>query len=259
MTHFELSEVSLCYGQHTVLRDVDLSIPQGQRVALIGRSGCGKTSLLKLFNGINAAHTGKVISLGQDIAQISAAQLHELRSHMAFILQNHGLVGNLSVLRNVLAGAYGQQTFFSSLRDFLLPSLAKQEAVLEILQRVHIPEKLFSRVDSLSLGQQQRVAIARAVYQKAQAIFADEPVASLDPSTSHEILQLLRDIAAERNVTVIASLHDMSLVRHGGYFQRVIALSSAQNSSGQPQPAQILYDGAPHELSDAVLEQVYAK
>jgi phosphonate transport system ATP-binding protein len=190
---------------------------------------------------------------------MNATRLRELRSHMGFILQNHGLVGNLSVLRNILAGAYGQQSFAASLRDFLFPPVAKQEAVLQLLQRVQIAEKLFSRVDALSLGQQQRVAIARVVYQQAQAIFADEPVASLDPSTSHEILQLLGEIATERGVTVIASLHDMSLVRDCGYFQRVIALRAGKDTQGQPLPAKVMYDGTPDALEDAILEQVYAK
>jgi len=256
---FELHQASLRFGSNVVLRDITLSIRTGQSVALIGRSGCGKTSLLKLFNGVNQACEGRVCALGQEVDSLNEASLKLLRSRIGFVLQNHGLIGNLSVLRNVLAGAYGRQSFWGALRDFFIPSMELQQAVLDVLAKVSIPEKLFERLDSLSLGQQQRVAIARALFQNAEAVFADEPVASLDPVTAHEILALLTSICRSQNATLIASLHDLDLVRHPGYFERVIALKAPRGPDGQRLPAEVVFDGSPADLSDEVANTIYGR
>lgn len=210
---FTLEEVSVRYAGGTALERVDLAVGAGEIVALVGPSGAGKTTLLRLLSGQIAPSTGRVRVDGRILADLSPSALRRVRARIGHVPQDFGLVPNLRVSQNVLAGALGRRGLLGSLRSLLLPRRAELERVHALLGTLGIPEKIFERVDSLSGGQQQRTAVARALFQDPAALLADEPLSSLDPARSRETLALLVGLARERGLTLVLSLHDIELAR----------------------------------------------
>jgi phosphonate transport system ATP-binding protein len=210
---FELRGVSVRYPAGPALDGVDLRIERGEALALVGPSGAGKTTLLRLLNASARPDAGRVLVDGRDLAELADGGLREVRSRLGLIPQEHGLVPNLRVTQNVLAGRLGRRKGARGLRGVFWPRRRELLDVLALLERLGIAEKLFQRVDALSGGEQQRVAIARALYQEPAALLADEPLASLDPARAREILGLLLELARERGSTLVLSMHDLALAR----------------------------------------------
>jgi len=214
-------------------------------VALVGASGSGKSTLLRCLNGLHLADSGTVEISGTSLQ--SNGRLHskvrQLRSQVGFIFQQFNLVNRLSVLENVLLGNLSQVSALQS--AFRLFSQQDKARALAALERVGIIEQAYKRAASLSGGQQQRVAIARCLMQGASVILADEPIASLDPESAHRVMRLLRELNQEEGISVIASLHQVQMVR--AYFPRVIAL----------QDGEVRFDGAVEQLDDTRLAQIY--
>jgi phosphonate transport system ATP-binding protein len=156
-----LREVAVRLGGHQVLREVNLDVPGGQLVAIIGPSGAGKTTILKLLNGSVSFTRGTSQVGGQEVGSLRGESLRRLRRGIGFIHQDLRLVPNLRVSQNVLSGKLGAQNLLQSVRMFLRPAGADLNEAHSLLERVGIPEKLFQRTDSLSGGQAQRVAVAR--------------------------------------------------------------------------------------------------
>ena len=148
--------------------------------------------------------------------------LRRLRTRLALIAQQHDLVDRLTVTQNVMAGALGRWSTLHALRFLIAPTAAELAEARAALASVGIAEKLHSRTSELSGGQQQRVAIARALVQHPAAILADEPIASLDPELGEQIVRLLCDLARERNIALLCSLHQTELARR--HFDRVVEL-----------------------------------
>ena len=219
---FELHGATVVYGGRAVLDSADLVVDPGEAAALVGPSGAGKTTLLRLLNGSLRPSSGSVCVNYRDLSQLSPLELRAVRSRIGFVHQDLALVPNLRVSQNVLAGRLGQMGFVRSARAMLLPSRDDLERARAILERVGIGEKLFQRTDSLSGGQRQRVAIARALFQDPWAILADEPVSSVDPARARDTVALLRDVCAERGLTLLVSLHDLDLARE--FFPRLVGL-----------------------------------
>lgn len=204
------------------LSGVSFSVQRGEIVALLGLSGSGKSTLLRHVNGLETPTAGRVVSIGQDVSSLHGRALRELRSRIGFIFQQFELVGPLTVLENVLTGS------LSTLRGprlgvWAYPRTLRRRA-LSHLERVGLLDKAHQRADTLSGGQQQRVAIARALMQDPEVLLADEPVASLDPESSRQVMVLIREIASERGLTVLCSLHQVDLAL--GWGDRVIGLQS---------------------------------
>ena len=214
-------------------------------VALVGPSGAGKTSVLRLLNGLLQPSAGRVLAGGRDLASLGPAQLRELRTSIGAIPQGFGLVPNLRVAQNVLAGRLGRMGLLSSLRAVLRPSRSALEEIHALLEDLGIGDKLFQRVDSLSGGEQQRVAIARALYQEPAALLADEPLSALDPARAREILELLVRVARERGLTLVLSLHDILLARE--LLPRLVGLRAGRR----------LFDRPTEEVDDAEIEALY--
>ncbi|MEE2033259.1 phosphonate ABC transporter ATP-binding protein [Rhodococcus chondri] len=197
------------------LDDVSLEVYPGEVVALLGLSGSGKSTLLRLLDGLHLPTAGAVQVLGCDVAGANGRDLRALRRKVGFVFQQFHLVGNMSVLENVCSGALG------ALRGprfgLLMYPKSVRLAAMEQLDRVGLADRPFQRADTLSGGQQQRVAVARALIQKPRILLADEPVASLDPESSAQVMALISRIASEDNLTVVCSLHQVELALSWGH------------------------------------------
>lgn len=202
------------------LDDVSMEIPKGQLLSLIGLSGSGKSTLLRHLNGLHKPTAGTVRVMGVEVSSASNRSLRTVRRNVGFVFQQFGLVGRATCLENVLSGALGR------LRGprygvWSYPKSLRREA-FDHLERVGLTPQAYQRADTLSGGQMQRVAIARTLMQQPQLLLADEPVASLDPESSAQVLELLLRIAAEENMTVIVTLHQVELAL--GWAHRIIGL-----------------------------------
>lgn len=238
----EFQSAGLSYGATKALDGVDLSIEPGEQVCLIGPSGAGKSSLLGLMNGRLAATSGAVLLDGKNLGELSGRGLKEIRSTIAWVPQDLGLIPNLRVNQNVACGRASRKGFWGLMKSLLLMGRGEKEEIANLLKRVGIEEKIFSRVDHLSGGQKQRVAIARALYQNPQMILADEPVSAVDPERAKSLVELLTGLAREEKKTLVMSLHDVSLARR--YFDRVIGLREGK----------VVLDGCPDEIG---LDELY--
>jgi phosphonate transport system ATP-binding protein len=209
------------FGTRDVLDGVSFSLARGERVALVGPSGAGKTTLFRLAYGAFAPTSGVVLVDGEQPGALSGARLRALRSKIAVIFQSHGLVDQLSAGANVIAGTFGRRTTWDSVRAIVAPHRDEREEARAALAHVGLADRLADRVFELSGGQRQRVAVARAIVQRASLVLADEPAASLDPDLGREVVELLLRDARERNATLLCTLHQIELTAG---FDRVIAV-----------------------------------
>ncbi len=220
----DVSDLTLSYPGRAapVLDRFSFSVAAGEKVAITGASGSGKTSLFRAINGFVPIRTGRILVDGIDVGAARGRELRALRRRVAVIPQKHDLIDSLAVYQNVMAGALGRWSGWHALRFFLLPRRAELEEARAALQAVAVHEELRRRTADLSGGQQQRVAIARALVQGPVLLLADEPVASLDPELSRQILALLCELTESRKMALLCSLHQPELAH--AYFDRVIEL-----------------------------------
>jgi phosphonate transport system ATP-binding protein len=209
-----------------VLNEISLSIRRGEKIAVLGPSGAGKTTLFRTISGFLPILSGSIIVDGVEVNGLRGRRLRNLRSRVGVISQRHDLVDRLSVHQNVMAGALGRWTTVRALRFLLWPKPAELEEARCALSRVALERKLRSRTSDLSGGEHQRVAIARALIQQPLVLLADEPVASLDPILSGQILSLLCSLANENGFTFLCSLHQTDLAYE--YFDRVIRIEAGK-------------------------------
>jgi phosphonate transport system ATP-binding protein len=212
------------------LNDVSMSVRAGEVVVLLGLSGSGKSTLLRHVDGLQRPTSGSVTVLGTDVGTAGGGALRRLRRRIGFVFQQFHLVGSLTVLENVCTGALGRLPR-PRLGLFTYPKEIRREA-LRHLDRVGLLAQAFQRADTLSGGQQQRVAVARALMQRPEILLADEPVASLDPESSAQIMALIREIGAEEKLTVLCSLHQVDLALAWG--DRVIGLRAGKVLMDRP-------------------------
>lgn len=223
------------------LSTVDFDIPKGQFCVILGPSGAGKSTLLRAVNGLMQPTTGHVSIDGVKFAPQTA---RELRHRVAMIHQHFNLTLRMSVAANVLAGLLPVVSNVRALLGWFTPEQRTKACAL--LERVGLdPKHLHRRAGELSGGQQQRVGIARAFMLNPEVVLADEPVASLDPKISRDILTLIRDAARERNTTVLCSLHQVDLAREFG--DRIVGMRDGR----------IVFDGSPEEFTDERVEALY--
>jgi phosphonate transport system ATP-binding protein len=213
-------------GGRVLLQDVELTLAAGERVALVGASGAGKTSLLRVLNGQIAPAAGEVRLAGAAFSTLSGERLRQARRQVALVAQKHDLVDVLPAHVNVMAGALGRWSDLKALRYLIRPRAAELEEARTALAAVGLADKLLSQTARLSGGEQQRVAIARALVQAPQVLLADEPVASLDPATAREVLELLTGLARGRGMALVCSLHQPELAAR--WFDRVLELKDGR-------------------------------
>lgn len=223
------------------ISDVSLDIPQGQFCVILGPSGAGKSTLLRAVNGLMHPTGGRVRIDG---IEFNAGTQRQLRQRVAMIHQHFNLTNRMSVASNVLAGLLPAVSTARALSGWFRPEHRRKACML--LDRVGLsPTHLKRRAGELSGGQQQRVGIARAFMLDPEVVLADEPVASLDPKISRDILTLIRDAARERNATVLCSLHQIDLAREFG--DRIVGMRDGR----------VVFDGTPDEFTDERVHALY--
>ena len=227
------------------LEDISLEVRDGEFVSIVGLSGAGKSTLLRCINRLVEPTSGRILLDGVDVTAASGAELRRVRRRIGMIFQQFNLVKRSSVLTNVLSGRLGWVSPMQGLIGRFPPDDYRR--AFANLERVGIPEKAYQRADTLSGGQQQRVGIARALMQEPRIILADEPVASLDPATSHSVMKYLEQVNREDGIMVLCNIHFLSLARR--YATRVVALKEGR----------LVFDGLPKEIGRERFRQIYGE
>ncbi|MGB7086073.1 MAG: ATP-binding cassette domain-containing protein, partial [Phormidesmis sp.] len=241
-----LREVTCEFGTTPALRSVSLAIAPGERVALVGPSGAGKSTLLSVLNGSLSPTAGEVWVLGRSLQKLRGRQRRQVQRQIGTIYQQHNLVANLPVVHNVNAGHLGRWPLWKAVWSLIWPQ--QIATAQQALSRLGLADKLHARTDRLSGGQQQRVALARVLVQDPVIILADEPVASVDPARSHDMMALLSELVDElgKDKTLLIALHDVTLAK--AYCDRIIGLRQGC----------LVFDVPSANLSDELLTSLYA-
>lgn len=238
-----------------ILKGISLEIPKGQFIGLIGLSGAGKSTFLRCINRLVEPSSGAILAPADivgspqeelcDIIQLKGKQLRAWRRKTGMIFQQFNIAKRLSVIDNVLSGRLGYVNGWrGSLRWF---NREEKEQALINLERVGMLKHAYKRSDALSGGEQQRVAIARTLMQRPRLILADEPVASLDPKLAETVLDILKRVSQEDEITTIVSLHTLEMTRR--YSDRVIGLAQGE----------VAFDDAPENLSAERVDSIYQR
>jgi phosphonate transport system ATP-binding protein len=225
------------------LNNVNFTIQQGEFVAVLGLSGAGKSTLIRCINRLVEPTGGDVLWNEESILPYKGEKLRRYRSSIGMIFQSFNLIERMSTLTNVLVGFLGAIPLSRGL--FFKFTKQEKEQALHALERVGLKEFADQRVSQLSGGQRQRVAIARALVQKPKIILGDEPVASLDPNTSVQVMSLLNEINNQDHITMMINLHDVKLAKE--FATRIIGIANGQ----------VVFDGKPNQLSQTDLENIY--
>jgi len=238
---FTLKNITKTYGNDYALKDFSITINKGELVAIIGPSGAGKTTLMSMLATIINQDSGSMHINGK--LSNSFKNRKELAKEIGIIRQQFDLVTQLPVIHNVLAGRLNQWGLFKSLISLIIPQ--DKKVATKALERVGIESKTYEKTANLSGGEQQRVALARLLVQKPKVILADEPVSSLDPARSEDIMNLLTKLVIEEDQTLIASLHSVEYARK--YFTRIVALRNGE----------IYFDKPSKEVNQSDLDLLY--
>ncbi len=239
-----LADVTVAYASGVVaLQNVDLQLNSNAVTVLLGPSGAGKSTLLRTLNLLVTPTTGDVKSQTFDRLDNQVC-IRQHRRRCAMIFQQHQLIGRWSALQNVLTARLGHHHSWRTLLPF---TRRERELALRCLDRVGLFDKALVRCDQLSGGQQQRVGIARALAQEPEMILADEPVASLDPETSLQVLTHLTKICRQDDTSIVISLHQLEYARQ--FADRIIGLSNGK----------IVFDGTADQLDANSVNRIYQK
>ncbi|MFQ3579555.1 MAG: phosphonate ABC transporter ATP-binding protein [Bacteroidales bacterium] len=231
-------------GTHA-LKNINIEVKKGEFLVIIGLSGSGKSTLLRCINRIHEPSSGTIFFENKDITKLRSSEIRLVRSKIGMIFQHFNLIPRRTVLDNVLTGTLSTKNIIQGIASIYSPQdikLAKEK-----IELVGLSPYINKRADNLSGGQKQRVAIARALMQNPILLLADEPVASLDPATSHSVMNYLEKINKELGVTILCNLHFLSLVRQ--YATRVIALKNGE----------LIYQGAPTDIDKEWFKKIYGE
>ena len=237
---------SKVYPNGTVgLKDVTLTIQDGEFVAIIGRSGAGKSTLLRAVNRMHDTTEGTLTVEGVNVSTLRGRELRRFRRGIGMVFQSFNLVTRTTVIRNVLSACVPEMPFWR----VLLGAFRRQDKItaLESLDKVGILDKAYIRADQLSGGQQQRVALARTLAQNPKIILADEPVAALDPVTAKQVMQDFVRINKDMGISILLNIHHVELAIE--YADRIIGIRAGQ----------IVYDGPAKAVDQTVLNSIYGE
>jgi phosphonate transport system ATP-binding protein len=242
---FRLANVRLSYAKGVpVLSRLTLQAGRGERLAIIGASGAGKTSLLRLLGAARRPDDGSIDVLQQSPWRLSARELRKLRSRIGVVHQHPPIPPRQRAVTAILAGRLGTWPWWKAATSLLYPAdVAGAEAQLA---RLDLGDRLFDRCDRLSGGQLQRVGVARVLYQQPDLILADEPVSAMDPTLADVTLGELVKDATARSATLVASLHAVDLALR--WFPRIVGLKDGE----------VVFDLPPVRITEALLRELYA-
>lgn len=240
----DLRHISKIYDQTTyALRDVSLTLEEGEFVSVIGPSGAGKSTLLRSINRLIDVTAGTILFDDEDITHVRGRNLRRVRTKAGMIFQHYNLVNRLSVIENVLHGRLGYKSTLSGSAG--LYTEAEKEQAFRIIDKLGLMEQAYKRCDELSGGQKQRVGIARALMQEPKLILCDEPISSLDPNSSKIIMDYLRDINRTMNITCLVNLHQVDVAM--SYSERIIGITAGRK----------VYDGPTAQLDKDAIHEIY--
>lgn len=238
----EFENITKLYPDGTVaLSDVSFKVPKGQFCVLLGHSGAGKSTILRLVNGLVQPTSGNITIDG---VRIAPKTLQSVRRKVSMIHQEFNLSGRSSVAANVMSGALADVSTLRALIGWFPEEIRRK--CCELVERVGLAEKhLKRRASALSGGQQQRVGIARSLMLDPLVILADEPIASLDPSVSREVLAHMRGIAKERGCTILCCLHQVEMAKE--FADRIVGIEAGR----------VVFDRSPRDVDETTLRLIY--
>ncbi|WP_332634065.1 phosphonate ABC transporter ATP-binding protein [Halalkalibacter flavus] len=225
------------------LDHVNLTFKKGEFVCVLGKSGAGKSTFIRTINRLQSATAGQIMWEGTNLTTLSEGKMRRVRSDMVMIFQHFNLIPRMTVLQNTLTGSFGKRPPYKNILGLF--SEQEQKRALDTLKEVGLEKHVHKRVEALSGGQKQRVGIARALLQDPKILLGDEPVASLDPTTSRKIFELLKRIHEERELLSIINIHDVNLAKE--FATRIVAFRDGQ----------LIFDGKPKEVDDHIFAEVY--
>ena len=242
----EFKNVSKTYeGGFQALKDINLTIPDGEFVSIIGSSGAGKSTLIRTINKMHDISGGQLVVDGKDVSKLNGQALRDYRRTIGMVFQGFNLVERTTAQKNVLNTFVPDLNFFQKL--FGIYSKDMKRKALEALDSVDILDKAYSRTDALSGGQKQRVALARTIVQNPKIILADEPIASLDPVSSRQVMNYFKKLNRENGITVIVNIHDVETALE--YSDRILGIKKGQ----------LAFDGNPSEVNVDVIRNIYGQ
>lgn len=227
------------------LKHINLTIEQGEFVAIIGLSGAGKSTLIRTINRMHDITGGTLTVDGTDVMSLHGKSLRKFRRRIGMIFQSFNLITRTTVIKNVLTALVPDLPWWRAV--FGIFTKEENLTALEALDKVGILDKAYVRADQLSGGQQQRVALARTLAQDPQIILADEPVAALDPVTAKQVMDDFKHINETMHITVLINIHHVDLALQ--YATRVVGIRAGE----------IVYDGSADKVDQAVLDTIYSK
>ncbi len=233
----------LGYGERIVLHGLDIDVPRGQFLVVVGPSGSGKSTLLLALNGSVPVRSGSLAVLGRNPSTLHGSSLERFRERIGFIFQSFHLVGRLPVLHNVASGMLSRIPIPQAI--LRMYTRAQYRKILDALRVVGLEDRVLDRCDRLSGGQKQRVAIARSIVQEPDLILADEPISALDPRSADRVMETLRRASTEFGITVVCNLHHLEAARK--YADRIVGLNEGR----------VVFDGPPRELTPSAVKAIY--
>ena len=227
----------------TALKNVSFDVEKGEFISIIGPSGSGKSTLLRSINKMIDISKGSILFENRNIEKLKKKEIELVRREIGMIFQNYNLVERLTVIENVLHGRLGYKSIFSGILGIY--SEEEKKEAFNFLEKVNMTKYAYQKCNELSGGQKQRVGIARAIMQKPKLLLCDEPIASLDPKTSENIMDYLKKIVTELKITCIVNLHQVDIAKK--YSNRIIALNKGEK----------IFDDKPEYLTDDMIEFIY--
>jgi phosphonate transport system ATP-binding protein len=239
----DVKALTKTFGNNIAVDKVSFKVEKPCMIGIIGRSGAGKSTFLRMVNRLTDASSGELLFEGRNVLEFKGRARREWQSDCAMIFQQFNLVPRMDVVSNVLHGTLGKRSTLATM--FNLFTQDEIHRAIDLLDRLSIAEHASKRAEALSGGQQQRVAIARALMQDPKIILADEPIASLDPMNAQTVMEALRRIHEEDGRMVIANLHTLDTARR--YCDRIIGMRDGR----------MVFDGTPEQLTTGVARDIY--
>lgn len=225
------------------LEDISFNVKSGEFVSIIGPSGAGKSTILRTINRLIDVSSGSITFKDQNVSSANKKQIKQIRTNIGMIFQHYNLVSRLTAVENVLHGRLGYKSILSGSLGFYNED--EKEKAFDLLGKVGLEKFAYNRCDQLSGGQKQRVGIARALMQDPEMILCDEPIASLDPKSSKDVMNYLKRISQEMGIACIVNLHQVEIALQ--YSDRIIGVNSGN----------VIYDGNPNGISKEMIATIY--